>query len=86
MSVSSSVVIMTKDELRAKEDAAFQRGVARGKFEASAKGQSERVARNCVNWQAGICDSCGVQWQGMEVGPDYKCPHFRARTGCSHER
>ena len=33
MSISSDVVIMTREEHRAAEDRAFQRGVARGRFE-----------------------------------------------------
>jgi hypothetical protein len=42
--------------------------------------EAERVSRNCANWSNGRCQSCGAQWQDMEVGPDFKCPHFRART------
>jgi hypothetical protein len=42
--------------------------------------EDERVSRNCANWSNGRCQSCGAQWQDMEVGPDFKCPHFRART------
>lgn len=33
MTISPNVVILTTDELRAKEHAAFQRGVQRGEFE-----------------------------------------------------
>lgn len=86
--ISPNVVILTRDELRAREDAAFQRGVERGKFEASSKAQSERVARNCTNWRSadrpaypgqGFCDACGAQWQNCEVNADFKCPHFSAR-------
>jgi hypothetical protein len=55
--------------------------VKRGRFEASAKGQSDRVSRNCANWNDGRCQSCGAQWQDMEVGPDFKCPNFRERAG-----
>ena len=75
--VSPNVVIMTKDELRARENAAFQRGVARGKFEAATP--SLRVSRNCANYHDGICNVCGAQWQGCEVGPDYRCPQFTPR-------
>lgn len=32
--ISANVVILTRAQLRAREDAAFQRGVERGKFEA----------------------------------------------------
>lgn len=84
MSVSPNVVIMTLDELRSKEDAAFHRGVARGKFEAF-RSKDERVARNCANWQPspnpliGTCNSCGSQIQHCEVGVDYKCPHWSSK-------
>ncbi len=39
----------------------------------------EPIARNCANWKDGVCESCGVQWQHHEVGPDFKCPHFTPR-------
>jgi len=35
--VSDSVVIMTRAELKAREDAAFKRGVERGRFEESSE-------------------------------------------------
>lgn len=76
--ISSNVVILTSEELRAKEDAAFQRGVQRGRFEAL-RPKDERISQNCANWSDGICNSCGAQWQGCEVGPDFECPHFRKR-------
>jgi hypothetical protein len=41
--ISSSVVIMTRDELSIAEAEAFQRGVRRGKFEADGKLVSEWV-------------------------------------------
>lgn len=78
--ISPNIVILTRDELRAKEDAAFQRGVQRGRFEAAAPDPHAHVARNCANWNDGRCESCGVQWQDCEVGPDFKCPHFMERT------
>lgn len=82
MSVSPNVVIMTFEELRQKEDAAFHRGVERGKFEAaSAATENKRpIARNCANWSGGECSSCGVPWQGMQVDEGHACTNFRRRT------
>lgn len=70
---------MTRAELRQIEDAAFRRGVERGKFEAVARNPTDRLARNCANYSDGRCEICGVPWQYFECGPDYKCPHFTAR-------
>lgn len=84
-SISPNVVILTCDELRAKEDAAFKRGFDRGTFEARMP-KDRRVSQNCANWKPtadpliGICNSCGAQHQYCEVGRDYKCPHFTDRT------
>lgn len=78
--ISPGICILTASDLQRRLDAEYQRGVARGKFEASAAARSERVSRNCANWTDGRCQSCGAQWQDMEVGPDFKCPHFRARA------
>jgi hypothetical protein len=75
--LSENVVIMTRRELQEAEDAAYQRGVVRGRFEAT--NVTDRVARNCGHWQDGHCETCGVQWQSHEVGPDFKCPHFTRR-------
>lgn len=77
--ISPDVVIMTRAELRQIEDAAFRRGVQRGKFEATASSPSAQAARNCANYSDGRCERCGVQWQYFEIAPDYKCPHFTAR-------
>jgi hypothetical protein len=38
------------------------------------------IALNCANWKEGHCETCGVQWQGMEVHSSYKCPHFSPRV------
>lgn len=38
-SVSDQIVIMTRVELKAREEVAFQRGVERGKFEAYSQAQ-----------------------------------------------
>lgn len=74
--ISPNVVILTRAELRERLDAEFQRGVARGKFEAQDR---SRVARNCANWRDGVCEVCGVQWQDHQVGPDFKCPGWQQR-------
>ena len=50
--ISSNVVILTKEELKAIEDKAFQRGVERGKFEALTN-----AAKN-----AGIDDIYAIQY------------------------
>jgi hypothetical protein len=76
--ISPEVVILTRNELRRIEDEAFQRGVARGKFEAAST--SDRVARNCANWKDGRCETCGAQHQYFEVGADFKCPRFTIRS------
>lgn len=39
----TNAILLTRDELKAKEDAAFQRGVERGKFEAASELQSSRA-------------------------------------------
>lgn len=78
--LSPNVVIMTRQELDERENAAFQRGVKRGRYEAAADRSTERVARNCINWSGGRCESCGVQWQHHEVDADFKCPHFARRA------
>jgi hypothetical protein len=74
MSVSRNVVILTVRELEDIKDAAFARGVARGKFEAA--NTSQQVARNCANWKNGHCDTCGAQTHLFEVHGDFACPHF----------
>jgi hypothetical protein len=74
MNISPNVVILTTKELREREDRAFQRGVERGKFEAGHI--NTRVARNCIHWRSGRCETCGSQIQAFEVSGDYKCPHF----------
>lgn len=43
MNISPEVVILTRAELKAKEDAAFQRGVRRGRFEADDDRQLARA-------------------------------------------
>lgn len=45
----------------------------------------DRVSENCKHWKKqtdtmGVCERCGVQWQYMEVGAGYKCPHFERRS------
>ena len=83
--ISPNVVILTREELREREQRAFIRGVERGKFEASCEGRNQKVARNCGNWrhtqgQIGICDICGAQHHGCEIGADFACPGFTPRT------
>lgn len=48
MSVSPDICIMTKTEQKAGEDAAFQRGVERGKFESFAMRAAEPIAGDAV--------------------------------------
>jgi len=76
--ISPNVVILTRSELQAREDAAFQRGVERGKFEAGHV--STKVARNCKYWFNGRCEACGVQHQYFEVNQDFACPSFSPRV------
>lgn len=82
MNVSPNVVILTAAELKAREDAAFQRGVERGKFEAQSAANRTRlpIAENCANWTNGTCQRCGVQHQHCEVGADFRCPYFVRRA------
>lgn len=77
--ISPDIYILTQRDLTAREDAAFQRGVRRGIFEARAASGKEPVALNCANWKDGRCETCGAQWQGMEVDGLFKCPSFRQR-------
>ena len=78
--ISADVHILTSRDLDAIKDEAFQRGVKRGAFEERCKRGGEKVAMNCANWSNGICDTCGVQWQGHEVSKMHKCKHFSARA------
>jgi hypothetical protein len=80
--VSPNVVIITDRELQEIEDAAFQRGVARGRSEERLD-RSTEVARNCANWKDGVCQRCGVQWQDCQVSADFYCPHFVPRGSTS---
>jgi hypothetical protein len=75
--VSPNVVILTRQELREIEDAAFKRGVERGIFEAATP--HVRVAGNCANWSNGLCEACGVAWQSYEVAADFRCTRFLPR-------
>lgn len=79
MSISPEVVILTRREFEEAKSEAFQRGVKRGRFEATSTDQP--VAGNCANWSNGTCQVCGVQWQGHEVHYDFKCPSFVSRMG-----
>lgn len=78
--ISPDIYILTQRDLDAREKASFLRGVERGKFEASVEAGNAKVARNCSQWRDGRCEMCGAQSQGMEVGADYKCPHFTRRS------
>lgn len=78
--ISSDVFILSARDLDAREHRAFLRGVERGKFEAQIAAGSAPVAQNCANWSDGRCETCGVQWQNMEVGADYRCPSFTRRS------
>lgn len=78
--ISPDVYILSSRDLDDREQKAFQRGVQRGAFEERIKIGKEPVAFNCVNWKDGRCERCGAQSQGMEVGGEYKCPHFVRRT------
>jgi hypothetical protein len=77
--ISTDVYILSQCDLDDREQRAFRRGVERGKFEAMIAAGKAEVAANCSNWKDGLCERCGAQWQGMEVGADYKCPHFTRR-------
>lgn len=78
--ISSDVFILSARDLEERERRSFLRGVERGKFEAKMASSKEPVAINCANWNDGHCETCGVQWQGMEVGANYPCPHFTRRA------
>lgn len=77
--ISPDVYILTAHDLDEIRSKAFQRGVERGRFEERASG-NEPVAKNCANWKDGRCETCGAQWQGMEVAALFKCPSFTRRT------
>lgn len=79
MPISSDIHILTSRDLDALTNEAFQRGVRRGRFEQRMDDGKEPVARNCKNWQNGVCNSCGAQHQGCEVSGDFKCPNFVIR-------
>lgn len=76
MPVSSDVHILTSRDLDVIEQKAFQRGVARGKFEERLAAGKERVAATCQNWHEGVCHRCGSQKDFGEVSAEYKCPHW----------
>jgi len=78
--ISTDVYILSQRDLAAREDAAYRRGVERGKFEASIEAGTAEVARNCANWKDGYCDTCGAQNQDMQITEDYRCPRFRRRV------
>jgi hypothetical protein len=78
--VSTDVYILSQRDLAEREDAAYRRGVERGKFEAAMIAGKAEVAMNCSQWKDGRCEMCGAQSQGMEVGADYKCPYFTRRA------
>lgn len=80
MNISPSIFILTAADLEERERKSFLRGVERGKHEAQIAAGKAPVALNCANWKDGCCQSCGVQWQNMEVGAEYKCPHFKPRS------
>jgi hypothetical protein len=79
MPISSDVYILSQSDLDAREQRAFQRGVARGRFEERVAMGKEKVALNCAHWKDGRCESCGVQWQHFEVDGTFQCPHFTDR-------
>lgn len=73
---------MTTRELDDVKNAAFQRGVARGRFEAASDQTKAdaRIAANCETWKDGQCEVCGVAWQGFMVDAGYDCgDKFRRR-------
>jgi hypothetical protein len=77
--ISPDVFILTARDLDERENKAFQRGVARGRFEERAASGKEPVALNCANWSGGRCERCGAQSQYFEVDGLFKCPHFAAK-------
>lgn len=77
--ISVDVYILSHRDLSAREEAAFRRGVDRGRFEASMEAGKAEVALNCTNWADGYCETCGAQTQSFQVNSDYKCPRFVAR-------
>lgn len=79
MNISTDVYVLSARDLDERERRAYQRGVARGRFEAKAEMGKEQVALNCRHWDNGICNHCGAQHQGCEVDAMFKCPHFAAR-------
>ena len=77
--VSGDVYILSRADLEQRLSESFQRGVNRGRFEERVLIGKEPVALNCANWKDGHCETCGAQHQGMEVGGDFRCPHFTKR-------
>lgn len=77
--ISPDVYILSQRDLAEREDAAFRRGVERGKFEAAIAAGKAPVALNCQNWCAGHCQICGAQHQDFQVSGDFKCPNFAPR-------
>jgi hypothetical protein len=78
--ISADVFILTGRDLDDIKNKSFQRGVERGRLEERIAIGKEPVALNCANWKDGRCESCGAQWQDMEVSGDFKCPHFTRRA------
>lgn len=81
--ISDGIYILTWQDLNARENAAFSRGVERGRLEEKL-GPRREVAYNCKNWTSkggvmGYCEVCGAQTQGMEVSGDFKCQNFTRR-------
>jgi hypothetical protein len=77
--ISDGVFILSARDLDVRVQAAFRRGVDRGRFEERMAHGNEPVAINCANWRDGRCESCGVQSQFFEVGAEFRCPHFVRR-------
>lgn len=79
MPISSSVVIMTTQELDEERRKSFLKGVERGRVEERAAVRGEPIAYNCRHWVGGYCEMCGAQTQNMQVGSQFRCPYFERR-------
>ena len=64
--ISKDVVIITTKELEEVKNAAFQKGVERGRFEERSD-RNSKMALNCANWKDGRCETCGVHWTGPRL-------------------
>jgi len=84
--ISKDVHILTSRDLDDIKSKAYQDGVKRGMFEQRAKSGGEKVAMNCANWDNGICETCGVQWQSFQVSKMHKCKKFSAKEQPNDQR